>query len=222
MVFSINNLCGACSAGDIQTVRDIVNSKEVNINETVYGGSTPLMCAMRYIHTEVVRLLLTQPELQLDKRDSDGETALHMACLDNWNIPVFRMLRQDRRCTPSVVNIKNNDGWTALMLAVYYGRLEIVKEMEKVEGIDFDTKDNNGRTLIEVARVENETAVLEYLRDRKKNTLEGMAANSVAKHLKNKEDVDALVDDQHIPQSLKPLVVDFIDNDDDDDDSDDD
>ena len=55
-------------------------------------------------------------------------------------------------------------------------------------------------------------AVLKYLLDRKKNTLRGMAANSVAKLLKNKEDIDALVDDQHIPKSLKPLVADFFDN----------
>ena len=101
------------------------------------------------------------------------------------------------------------------MQAVYLGQLEIVKEMEKVEGIDFDTKDRYGRTLIEVARMRNYTAVLEYLRDRKKNTLEGMAAYSVAKHLKKKDDVDVLIDDQHIPQILKPLVADFIDNDDD-------
>ena len=39
-----------------------------------------------------------------------------------------------------------------------------------------------------------------------------MAAFSVAKHLGNKEDIDALVDDQHIPQSVKPLIADFIDN----------
>ena len=58
----------------------------------------------------------------------------------------------------------------------------------------------------------NKTAVLEYLLDRKKKTLKGMAANIVAKHLENQEDIDALVDDQHIPQSLKPLVADFFDN----------
>ena len=36
----------------------------------------------------------------------------------------------------------------------------IVKEMEKVNVIDFDTKDKDGKTLIEVA---NNTAVSEYL-----------------------------------------------------------
>ena len=204
MVFTIENLC--------ETVRDIANSKEVDINDT---DDTPLMCAMGWNQREVVRFLLTQPELQLDKRDSIGWTALHLGCQYSTDIAVLRLFCQDRRCTPSVVNIKNNDGMTPLMVAVYYGSREIVKEMEKVEGIDFDTKDRYGRTLIEVARMRNRTAVLEYLRDRKKNTLEGMAAYSVAKHLKKKDDVDVLIDDQHIPQILKPLVADFIDNDDD-------
>ena len=57
------------------------------------------------------------------------------------------------------------------MEAVYWGHLEIVKDMEKVEGIDFDTKDSDGRTLIESVRMRNKTAVLEYLLNRKKNTI---------------------------------------------------
>jgi len=219
MVFTIENLCEASRDGDIQTVRDIVTSKEVDINDTENNEWTPLMCAMDYNQAEIVRFLLTQPELQLDKRNSISETALHWAC----GTTVLRLFCQDRRCSPSVVNIKDFDGMTALMMAVYCGRLEIVKEMEKVEGIDFDTKDSRGRTLIEVARrrikmavaiepasLNKYTAVLEYLLNRKKKTLKGMAANSVAKHLKNKEDIDALVDDQHILKSLKPFVADFI------------
>ena len=211
MVFTIKNLCNACITGDIQTVRDIVNSKEVDINDAEYDN-TPLMSAMDNNQAEVVRYLLTQPELHLDKRYRDGDTALHGACLFNRDIAVIRLFCQDRRCTPCVVNIKDNDGMTALMMAVYCGSLGIVKELEMVEGIDFDTKDSDGRTLIDVARMRNNTAVLEYLRDRKKKTLEGMAANSVAKHLKNKKDIDALVDDQLMPKSLKTLVADLFEN----------
>jgi len=215
MVFTINDLSDACHDGDIQTVRDIVTSKEVDINDTDDCGYTPLMSAVECNHTEVVRFLLTQPELQIDKRDRfNGCPALHFACVNNNRIAIIRLLRQDKRCTPSVVNIKHDwFGDTALMVAVFLGNLEIVKELEKVEGIDFDTKNKDGRTLIEVARrMKSRTAVLEYLRGRKKNTLEGISANCVAKHLKNKEDIDALVDDQHILQSLKPLVADFFDN----------
>ena len=211
---TIKKLCDACYDGNIQTVRDIITNKHVDINDTQFHDTTPLMLAMRKNQTDVLKFLLSQPELQVDKRNIDGDTALHMACYDCYDITVVRLLCQDRRCTPSVVNSKNKHGMTALMTAVYYGRLEIevVKEIEKVEGIDFDTKDKDGRTLREVARMRNYTAVLEYLWDRKKRTLKGMAAYSVAKHLQNKEDIDALVDDQHIPKSLKPLVADFCDN----------
>ena len=108
MVFTIKNLCSACITGDIQTVRDIVTSKEVDINDTDNYYSTditPLMLAMNRNQTEVVRFLLTQPELQLDKRNSYGDTALHWACSNNSVILVVRLFFQDRRCTPSVVNI---------------------------------------------------------------------------------------------------------------------
>ena len=69
---------------------------------------------------------------------------------------------------------------------------------------------NNGYFIPSI--LEGKTAVLEYLLNRKKNTLEGIAASIVGKHLKNKEAIDVLVDDLHIPKSLKTLVADFIDN----------
>merc|ERR1712126_23490 len=121
---TVHSLCVACDVGNIQTVRDIVSSKEVDINGTDYYGDTPLMRATLRDKTEVVRFLLTQSDLRLDKKDGGGFTALHMACYNNSKITVLRLLCQDRRCTPSVVNIKNNHGETALMRAVYFGQLE--------------------------------------------------------------------------------------------------
>ena len=55
MVFTIDNLCDACEAGDIQTVRDIVTSKEVDINDTAHDGDTPLMWVIDCDDIEVVR-----------------------------------------------------------------------------------------------------------------------------------------------------------------------
>ena len=212
MMFTINELCDACCNDDIQTVREIVTSKMVDINKMRYNGFTPLIHAVIHNHTEIVRYLLTLSELQLDTRDRHGMTALHRACYRYNNIAVLRLLCKDRRCTSSVVNIKDGGGWTALTVAVYGGSLEIVKEVEKIKGVDFDSKTNSGRTLIELAKAMNRTVVLEYLRDKKKNTLRGMAASIVGKHLKNKKDIDALVDNLHILKCLKPIVADFIDN----------
>ena len=210
-----------CSDGDIQSLKEIVSSKKVNINEMYLTGLTPLIHLIICNHTEMVMYFLKQPELRIDLIDIDGETAFHWACSHNMRIAILRLLCEDKRCTPTVLNIKNENGWTALMVAVNNGQLEIVKELDKMEGIDFDTKNNDGKTLIEMARMnptnppsilKGKSAVLEYLWNRKKNTLKGIAANIVGKHLANKEAIDVLVDDLHIPKSLKTLVADFIDN----------
>ena len=124
-----------------------------------------------------------------------------------FNIILNRLIITSTTYT-KITNIKNNNEMTALIEAVNYGRVELVKEIRKVEGTDFDTKDSDGRTLIEVSRMRNNIEMLEYLLNRKKNTLKGLAANSVAKIVQNKEDVDALC----IPQVLKPLVSEFVDN----------
>ena len=70
------------------------------------------------------------------------------------------------------------------MFAVWEGSLEIVKEIEKVNGADFSTRDKYGR-LIEVARMRNNDEVLKYLRTRKMRNLEGIAAYNVAKYMGN-------------------------------------
>ena len=60
------------------------------------------------------------------------------------------------------------------MVAVYWGQLEIVKELENVEGIDFNTKNIDDKTLIEIARMRTgcchspgTTVVFEYLLNRR-------------------------------------------------------
>ena len=213
MVFTIKNLSDACNDGDIQRVRDIVTSKEVDINDT-YNEWTPLMHAMYFFdQSEVVRYLLTQPELQLDKRDSYGTTALHWACrniTDSTDITVVRLFCQDRRCTPSVVNIKDNERETALLKAVDLGWYDIVKELEKIEGTDFRTKDRFGSTLIEIAKNDDHAEMVEFLeqRNKKVESLKVISAYSLANCLKHKSDVEKI----NIPCTIKPLVEGFIDD----------
>merc|ERR1712098_508815 len=194
----------------MEIVRDIVASKEGDINDDDVGD-TPLMCAMMYNQVDIVRFLLTQPELQLGKVGRDGETALHSACYNN-NYYAVRLFCQDRRCGPSIVNMKNNNGVTALMVAVFNGNLEVVKEMEKVEGTDFSSKkQKTGKTMIDVARMMRNNEMVEYLIQRKKkvDSLTVLAAFTVAKYVKHKRDVEVL----DIPYTLQPLVKSFVDED---------
>ena len=77
------------------------------------------------------------------------------------------------------------------MVAVYCGYLDCVKEMDKLEGTNFRTKDDAGRTLVDVARQRGHEVLLEYLLGRVE-TLEDIAAYNVAKYIDNEIDVGYL------------------------------
>ena len=52
----------------------------------------------------------------------------------------------------NIFNIKNIDGDTALMVAVYYNHLSCVERMAELDGVDWETKDEDGESLEDVAR----------------------------------------------------------------------
>ena len=89
------------------------------------------------------------------------------------------------------------------MMAVHYGHLDCVKEMDKLEGTNFRTKNAAGLTLVDVARHE---VVLEYLLGRVE-TLTDIAAYNVAKYIAREGDVGAL----EIPRGLKNVVTKYLD-----------
>ena len=136
---NIEDLCEACMRGNTKEVKErlTIGSNEVDINDT-YDGCTPLMWAIKYNQVDTLKFLLTCSELQLYKttRDRFGNTALHLASCYDY-VPILRLVCQDRRCTPTIVNMKNRWGETALMMAVDRGFLDVVKEMEMLEGTDF-------------------------------------------------------------------------------------
>ena len=154
------------------------------VNKKNSRGDTPLMRAVVGGNLDFVRTLLEHPGIKLGHKNMYGNTALHMACHNN-RVSIIKLLCQDTRCGPSVVNKKNSRGHTALMLytnGVYYRHLavDVVKELD-IEGTDFLTKYDDGRTLIEVASRENRAEVLEYLLERPKvDSLKVIAAHNIA------------------------------------------
>ena len=138
-----------------------------------------------------------------------GRTALHYACYTN-SASVIPLFGQDRRCSPGILNTRDIAGDTAVMWAVCYGYLDCVKEMDKLEGTNFRTKNAAGDTLIDVARIKKKQVdVLEYLllRSRKEDTLKDISAYNVAKYIISKGVVGVL----EIPESLKSLVAKYVD-----------
>jgi len=175
---SDRDLRDACRAGDMQTVETILTRGEVDVNTGDPYGQTPLMFAMLNNQASIVTRLLSIPHIRLDCTKDYGRTALHWACANN-NASVIAIFGQDSRCSPAILNMSDRGGETAVMVAVDKGHLDCVKEMDKLPGTDFTTKNNAGESLIDVARKNNHHTVLEYLLPRNNQVAKEVANNTL-------------------------------------------
>jgi ankyrin repeat protein len=142
----------ACEIGDVATAQACLAGGG-NDNDK-YDGKTPLITAVFYNNKEIVRILLAGDDVDIAATTGYVGymyTALHWACYDGY-AECVALLGQDRRMTSRIINIKNLYGQTALMLAVERTDLSCVKRMVELDGVDWETKNNNGVGLEDVAR----------------------------------------------------------------------
>ena len=135
-------LVGLCINGDLEGVKAaLARGEDVN---TGTEGNTGLMAAIIKGHNSVVKVLLNQPSLDINRSNIQGFTAVHLACCED-NVTSLRMLLGDPRLTS--VNARNCFGQTPLMMAVSKGRVKCVKELVGVEGVNLETMDPEGKSL---------------------------------------------------------------------------
>ena len=159
---NIEQLCDACEAGDDDMVQAILSAGVVDVNSANKYGDIPLFRAIQSNHTSTVKMLLSNPCTKFDITNSNGQTGLHVACFYNSDA-VIRVFGSDIRCNKDIVNLKENSGDTAVMVAVGWGNLDCVREMAKFEGTDFGTKNREGATLIEVAKKLEHAKIVDFL-----------------------------------------------------------
>jgi len=206
-------LCAFITAGIKEVVEEILDEWDVDINGADCVVSPLISAITRHAvvggYIDIVSRLLEHDGIQLGKSMRSinvGTTALHYACFLDC-LSVVQLLCQDSRCSPAVVNKKSRYGKTALMMAVSQGNLDIVRELD-MEGTDFFTTDSDGRSLMEVARVRNNSDVLQYLVERKKvDRLQAIAAHIVARYIQNIADVESL----EIPETVEQYLARFVD-----------
>jgi len=145
-------LLAACIAGDVTTVRSCL-SAGADVNTRDDDDDTPLYLAIGCNHPQVVTELVSRQDIDLAVVDCDGYTALHLACA--WDMSAIIPILGSRMAI-HMLNIKDNIGDTALMVAVEKGHLSSVEEMAKLEGVDWLTRDSEGDTLEDVARKEKD------------------------------------------------------------------
>ena len=150
-------MCASVDGRKIAEVREAIG-RGANVNyrsEADFSeGMSCLMAAVANGGEAVVRLLLAQPDIEVNARDEIGRTALHFAVAFS-NKAILRMLLGFPGLDP---NVTNNNGRTAIMEAIVdfnrdqgnnKMRIDIMQQMANAPGVDLDAKDLCGRSLEE-------------------------------------------------------------------------
>ena len=145
------NLLYLAAGGGSEWLVSRLLARGVNTNHTVtvFFGYTPLMIATTNGHPRIVEKLLSVPSTRLDIADHIlGWNALHWT----QHVSCISLLVKDRRCSPDILNTKNNRGFSPIMMTVKSCHLQSVKCLASVPGADLGTRDKEGNTLIDMAR----------------------------------------------------------------------
>ena len=204
LIFAVRN-------GHLSVVKRLLQHPDVDVNQSDSTGWTPLMWAIFCMEPnfgqflDIFKTLLQVPSLQLGRMDEDGQTVLHYVCEENL-VSVLKLLCEDSRCNPALVNKKDSYGYTALMKAVCWGHLDNVKELD-MEGTDFHTTTLEGTTLIQRAMIENKRELTEYLMKRPNvDTLMVICAHIISRYVKTVYDVESL----NLPVTVKQFLARFV------------
>jgi len=136
----------ACSQGRVEEVRKLLQNSQININwQDPELSRTPFFRACGYSgHIEIVKLLLNDERVDINKANKYGTTPFYIACYSG-HIEIVKLLLNDNRVD---VNKANDEGATPFFVACCHGLLEVVKYMLLCgREIDFNKKWNNKTSL---------------------------------------------------------------------------
>ena len=140
---------GACLDGNLGVAKACLRtpySLDINYSER---AATPLTAALASYSHVLVQLVIDQKGLDVNKAACNRWTPLHLACLTGNTRAIIRLREHSSLDT---VNTKDDEGETPIMLAVWEGNTDAVKEMVQIPGIELSTTNRWGDTLVDVCR----------------------------------------------------------------------
>lgn len=152
-----NPLHEACSQGQIELIKLLIEAKADVNSRDKYNGYTPLIHASFGGDLEIVKLLIkTGADVNVAASTTD-DTALAIASFHGHTKVVKLLLESGADI--SVLNIFEK---TALMIASEEGHSEIVDSLIK-SGADVNTHDEDGRTALMMASLKGHAEVVDLL-----------------------------------------------------------
>ena len=132
----------SCEIGCVNLMMTLVKHK-ANVNDRTNNGSTPLILAARHGHDNIVHVLLSDSQCQVDVKMDFGFTALHYSC-SNGHFNIMRTLVKHK----ANVNVRTDNGSTPLILAAEHGHDNIVHVLLSDSQCQVDVKMDFGFTAL--------------------------------------------------------------------------
>lgn len=151
-----NSLISASRSCPVVLVKKLIDLG-ANIDHVSNYKETALMKAAAWNTVDVVNSLIN--EQNINQKDRNGNTALHMASTSNVKQVADLLIRSG-----AGVSLSNNAGMTALMLACQTGSMGIVDSLLRA-GADVNVADNYGNTSLILAAKANNTEIISALID---------------------------------------------------------
>ena len=201
-------LITSAEIGDALAVREYLD-QGADVNHRNNSGHTPLMRAARYNSQLNVVDMLLEAGADVSLADSEGYSALMFAAFYNDNPEITeRLLKHideldvDREKRIGIINLRNENSNTALMLAIRSGRTTRVRTVGAIlsAGAYVNIRYNDGATaLIYEASHESALEVVQLLlsADASVDLKDNQGATALmyaVEHTKHPEVVEALVD----------------------------
>jgi ankyrin repeat protein len=134
-------LAEAAFMGDVEILRMLLEQPEVDVNGR--NGHPPLYIAAANGNDDIVRLLLQHHEIKVNDIGLHGRTAIHGAA-NQGHITITRRLLE----RGADVNIRDEDGYTPLMLAAIGGH-DAVAELLVERGGKIDPNNETFNVVME-------------------------------------------------------------------------
>ena len=184
---SYDDLITAVKFDYVEVVQDLL-VKGIDPNSVEPGrGETILMLALREHSDKVFNLLMAQPEIKIEARANNGDTAIMIASYEDNIEAVKKLIAADAQI--------NQPGWTALHYAAVKGNLEIISLLLEHSAY-IDTESPNKTTPLMIAVRSGKSEAITLLLDEGadatvKNQL-GMTALDFALKYEKKEIAEIL------------------------------
>nr|XP_004239183.1 uncharacterized protein LOC101259438 [Solanum lycopersicum] len=193
-------LHSASGRGQVEVVKSLLERYEL-INSRDNQGNTALHVAAYRGYLAVVKVLISVSPSSTTLRNNYGDTFLHMA-VAGFRTPSFHRLDRQMELMKQlvrgkiieiedIINIKNNDGRTALHLAVIENiQTDVVELLMTAFSINLNIRDADGNTPLDLLKLRPQSASSEILIKRLisaggiSNCQDHMTRTILASHLK--------------------------------------